>query len=281
MMNKVNQISMILPEFCSPFLLETGTEMALSTRLAYARELQSFFEFMIGNNPIFCELELQDIQLSHVEQITSQDISRYLTIYKDKGHKDRTVARKKAALSRFFSYLVDNRMIKYNPVAAAVRVKIHKSDEVVHIGFDEQNKLLDAVDSGGALDPNKQKYHDRYRSRDLALITLLLDTGIRVSELQGINISDIDFNQCGVMVLRKGGDKQTVYFSDEVKVLIMDYIEERKAKGTLLSDSEPLFTTSKGRRLSVRAIEVLVKKYTTAALPGKGSALSPDRKSVV
>ena len=274
---KLRNLSKLLPDDCQSFLLETGTEMAISTRLAYADELKWFFEYLIGYSPIFCDLELRDIETSHIKQITPQDVSRYLSLCKDKGNMERTVARKRASLSRFFTYLADNRIIDYNPVSAAVKVKVHKSDEVIHLDLNEQNILLSSVDDGSMLDAKKQKYHTRYRDRDLALITLLLDTGMRVSELRSININDIDFDKCSVLIVRKGGNKQTVFFSDEARMLIEQYISIRREYFPALPDTEPLFVTLKGKRLSVRAIEMLVKKYTTAAIPGKGKSLSPHK----
>lgn len=266
-----------LPECCASFLLETGTAMAQTTRLEYAKELTAFFSHLISYNPHFCELGMQDVKIDDVKMITSQDISRYLTLYKDNNHKERTTARKRASLSSFFSYLVANRQIDFNPVSAAVKVKVHQSDEVTHLDIKEQISLLDAVESGNYLDLNKQKYHDRYRLRDTALIMLLLDTGMRVSELRGIDIIDIDFDKCSAIVTRKGGNLQTIYFSDEVSGAIYEYVEERRLKYPDLGPNDPLFTTLKGERLSVRAIEKLVKKYALSALPGKGDKITPHK----
>ncbi len=265
-----------LPDICQSFLLETGTEMALSTRLAYARELKWFFEFLESYSPKFCDTRIIDVSVDQIRTITSQDISRYLTLYKDKGHGERTLARKRASLSRFFTYLSDNRIISFNPVAAAVKVKIHQSDEVIHLDFDEQNRLLDTVEDGQGLTKDQLKYHDRYRLRDTALITLLLDTGMRVSEVHGISLKDIDFDNRSVLITRKGGNLQTIYFADDVADLLQEYIAQRQSQQEL-SPNAPLFVTAREERLSIRAIQVLVKKYTSAAIPGKGVKLSPHK----
>ena len=106
---------------------------------------------------------------------------------------------------------------------------------------------------------------------------MLLDTGMRVSELNRINIEDVDFEDCSVVIVRKGGNIQTIYFSDETKGALNDYLEERTAKLHVLAKQDPLFTTLKNERLSIRAIENLVKKYTTSSLPGIGNKLSPHK----
>lgn len=263
-----------LPDCCDSFFFETANQMTITTKIAYARELSWFFDYLISYCPEFCDLEKKKITMDDIKKITSQDISRYLTIYLNKGEKERTVARKRAALSSFFTYLTHNQKIAFNPVLASTKIKIHTSDEVLHLNIDEQNVFLNAINNGTGLDNNKLKYHDKYRTRDLALTTLLLDTGMRVSELHGINIVDIDFDKCSVIVTRKGGNNQTLYFSDSTCELLKDYLEERKALCPTISIMDPFFVTLKGNRLSVRAIEVLVKKYSTAAIPGKGDKMS-------
>ncbi len=274
--NKILSFCKELPDCCQSFLLETGTETAKSTRLAYARELDYFFDYMIYSSPVFCDITKTDITREMVAKISSQDISRYLTYCKDQGMKERTVARKRAALSSFFAYLTANRIIEFNPVNAAVRVKIHQSDEVLHLDIEEQIVLLDAVSSGEMLSGRRQKYHERYKSRDYSLILLLLDTGMRVSELQGAGLGDLDIDKCLIMVTRKGGDRQTLYFSNETAEALSEYLCERNSKGPT-SVTDPLFTSLKGERLTIRAIENIVKKYSVTAIPGKGANLSPHK----
>lgn len=274
---KIIEMCDLLPEFCQSFLLETGTEMATTTRLAYSRELNWFFDFLIDNNRYFCDKNKRDLTVNDIKEITSQDISRYLTRFNDLGRKERTVARKRAALSRFFGYLTNNKLIQFNPVNAAVKVKIHQSDEVTYLNLNEQINFINSIESGKDLGENQQKFHDKYKLRDTALIILLLDTGMRVSELHGINNHDFDFNACSVIITRKGGNIQTIFFSDDTRDLLEEYLAYKKVKFPDMTDDAPFFVTLKGDRLSIRAIEVLVKKYAVAALPGKGNKISPHK----
>ncbi len=275
---KISRLCEDLPECSQSFLLETGTELANTTRLEYAKELGYFFDFLINYVPLFAEYERTDFKISDLAKVTSQDISRYLTLFKNQGKSERTIARKRASVSSFFSYLVANRMLAFNPVTAAVKVKIHESDEVLHLNIDEQISFLNAVDNGEGLTKRQSKLHSRYRLRDTALITLLLDTGIRVSELHGIDVSDLDLDSCSVVVTRKGGRIQTIYYSDESRDALIDYLTSRDIEhDKLLKNHSPLFTTNQGARLSVRAIEQLVKKYAESNIPGKGSKISPHK----
>lgn len=266
-----------LPDCCQSFLNNIIAKTAPTTRLAYARELSWFFDYLISYSPIFCDKNKKELTIADMKLIVPDDISRYLAIYINQQKAERTVARKRAALSSFFKYLTGNRYIDYNPVLAASSVKIHTSDDVIHIDIEDQLKLLKMTNSGDCLNEKQASYHERYKKRDYALLLLLLDTGIRVSELNQINISDLDYDKCSVLITRKGGNIQHVYFSDETRDAIYEYINERRIKEPNLSEFEPLFVTLKGDRLCVRAIENLVKKYTSSALPGIGVHLSPHK----
>ena len=267
-----------LPECCRDFLADNSTRLSNATRIAYAGELSRFFDYMISYTPYFCDKEKTEITVDDLKAITTRDINRFLSHCKDDLHdKQRTIARKRASASSFFSYLTDNRLIEYNPVKAAVKVKIDETDTVIHIDMHDQLKLLNMVDSGDSLTHKQKMYHDRYKLRDYAIILLLLDTGIRVSELRGINIADINFEETYVHIKRKGGKEQDIYFSDEVGDVLQEYIESRRVKDLTLSIMDPLFVSLKGERLTVRAIEKLVKKYTKSALPGIGPSLSPHK----
>lgn len=266
-----------LPDKAQSYLKTTGTQSSLSTRLAYAIELNDFFDWMIEMHPDFCELKKEDIDVSDLIKIKSEDISNYISYQSDRGLKERTVARKRAALSSFFTYLVNNRYIPFNPVAAAAKVKVQKSDEVIYMNMDEQNRFYNTVDYGVGLSDGAAKRHEKYRVRDKALIMLMLDTGMRVSEINSIDVNMIDMEECSVVVERKGHKLQKIYFSEEVRDLIEDYLNERNIRDNLLNTKEPLFITTSGDRLSIRAIQVLVKKYSASALPGKGQSISPHK----
>ena len=275
--DKINAICATLPDWATGFFWETGTQMAVSTRLAYAREISVFFDFLTTYKPDLVDVPKNEITLEQIAQVTSQDISRYITKYHEKGNKERALARKRATLSSFFRYLTVNRKIPFNPVEAATRVKIPTSDDVLHLDINEQLSLLDAVDTGDTLTKEQQKRHEIYRLRDIALITLLLDTGMRVSELHNIDIIDMDLEDCYVVVTRKGGNTQTIYFADSTRDAIEEYINERRKWDEQADGKYPLFTTTKGERLSIRAIQVLVKKYAESTLPGKGKKISPHK----
>ena len=130
-------------------------------------------------------------------------------------------------------------------------------------------QLLDAVESGEKLTATQRRYHKYTKSRDLAILTLLLGTGIRISECVGLNITDFDFNNNSFKVTRKGGDQEILYYGDEVKEAILNYLEERKEIKTLPGHEDALFLSMQRKRISHRALQNLVKKYAKIVSPLK------------
>lgn len=274
---KMFQLMDNLPECCASFLMETQTERSSNTRLAYARDLGYFFDYLISYHPYFAEMEKKNISIKDLNEVKTVDINRYISTY-SKNHSERTVARKKAAVSSFFSYLYNTlHAIQNNPVDGATRVKIHTKDFVVHLNVEEQNKLLNSVMYGTGLTPKQLSLHPKYQKRDLALIMLFLDTGMRISEAHGINLKDLDMDECSVIVERKGGNFEKVYFGDSTKECIEDYLSDRKAINYCSSAEDPLFITRAGNRLSVRQIEEIVPKYIAASMPEKMDRITPHR----
>ena len=105
------------------------------------------------------------------------------------------------------------------------------------------------------------KFNEKTRVRDLALVTLLLGTGIRVSECVGLDLSDIDFSNNGLRIHRKGGYETIIYFGEEVEKALKDYLELREEITPIEGHENALFLSLQNRRITVRAVENLVKKY--------------------
>ncbi len=273
--DKINKICSLLPSWASAFFYEIGTQRAVSTRLAYAREISIFFDYIRKTLPYLAKTPKSKITIEQIARITSQDITSYIDSYQKKGNQERALARKRAALSSFFRYLSTNGKILFNPVVDSVRVKIPES-EVFHLNLDEQHALLHAVETGEKLTLEQQKRHKLYRLRDLAIITLLLDTGMRVSEIHAMDIIDVDFEDCYVVVIRNAINVEKVQFSEATRDVLQDYLDERRKWDDQADGKFPLFTTTRGRRFAIRSIQDMVKKYAESAFPGKGQKISPN-----
>lgn len=272
------ELSSGLPEFCEGFLIRRSNERALNTRLGYARDLDLFFDWLIAYHPHFSVLNKREITTDDMKKVSTTDIDRFLDYYSE-SHAVTTVARMRAAISAIFKYLcIAVEKLEKNPVAGATKVKIASKDYVIYLTREEQEILLNCIMYGTGLSDGQLKRHSKLAKRDLAMIFLFLDTGLRVSELQGIDIGDVNINDCFVIVRRKGGKLSQVYFSDEEREYLNDYLEEKR---TLLpmycGKDDPLFTSTTGSRITVREIQKLVPKYVSAALPQKTDHISPHK----
>ena len=125
------------------------------------------------------------------------------------------------------------------------------------------------MEQGESLTDRQKAYHDRTKVRDLALLTLLLGTGIRVSECVGLDIHDVDFKNGGIHIHRKGGKEVTVYFGAEVEDALNDYLAERQQIDPEPGSENALFLSMQRKRMNVRSVENLVKKYAKIVTPLK------------
>ena len=266
-----------LPDFCRTFFRGIEPQTQSRTRLAYAYDLTVFFNFLINENPAYRSFSPSDFKLDVLDKLTSQDIEEYMEYLKyrpDAGtdneivNKEGGIKRKISSLKSFYNYFYSAGLIETNPAAKVRLPKIHEK-EIIRLEYDEVAKLLDEADSGDKLTKKQQDFHKKTRKRDLALLSLLLGTGMRISECVGIDINDIDLEETAVNIHRKGGKEETVYFSDEVARALKDYYEERRTIMAEAGSEEAFFLSLQNKRLSVRSAENLVKKYAQIAAPLK------------
>ena len=222
------------------------------------------------------ELDRKDITLSHLDQLTVTDLEEYMEYLKyrfneknqEVVNKERGIMRKISSLKSFYNYYYRREMIKNNPAALVSLPKLHEK-EIIRLEADEVVSLLDEVEKGESLTEKQKQYHKRTRVRDLALMTLLLGTGIRVSECVGLDLNDVDLKTGGIHIHRKGGKEVTVYFGMEVEYALSDYLEQRKEMIPVEGHENALFLSLQMKRMSVRSVENLVKKFARIAAPLK------------
>ncbi len=265
-----------LPPFCVEFFRGIEPQTSSRTRIAYAYDLHVFFDFLQKENPMMKKLEKRDLSLSHLDQVQVTDLEEYMEYLKyrfnDRNqevvNKERGIMRKISSLKSFYNYFYRREMIKNNPAALVKLPKLHEK-EIIRLDVDEVAMLLDEVENGGSLTEKQKTFHNKTKIRDLALLTLLLGTGIRVSECVGLDISDVDFRNGGIQIHRKGGKEVTVYFGVEVEDALKDYLEERTQMEPAEGHDNALFLSLQMKRMSVRSVENLVKKYAKIVTPLK------------
>ena len=131
------------------------------------------------------------------------------------------------------------------------------------------SELIDITENGDVLSKHAVGYHNKTKIRDTAIITLFLGTGIRISELVGLDNDSFDFDENSFIVTRKGGNKAILYFSDEVKYALQEYIVEKSNDAKIPKDEPAFFLSMQYRRINVRSVENLVKKYSKLVSPLK------------
>lgn len=264
---KLREVLSELPSFTLSFFRGIEPRTSSRTRLGYGYDLRIFFEFLQQYNPAIGKMELRDIPMDILDQIKALDIEEYLEylkLYEKDGktytNTERGIARKLASLKTFYNYYFKKELIVTNPAALVSAPKLHDKT-IIRLDIDEVARLLDNVESGEQLTGKQLAYHEKTKVRDLALLTLFLGTGIRVSECVGLNIDDIDLKNNGIKIVRKGGNEVIVYFGDEVLEALLPYLEERKQIEALPGHTNALFLSMQRKRMSVRSVENLVKKY--------------------
>lgn len=273
---KLREMMTTLPTFCTEFFRGIEPRTSTRTRIAYAYDLSVFFDFLKKENPVFSKMERMDLTLDYLDQISVTDLEEYMEYlkYRFNEHnqeiinKERGIMRKISSLKSFYNYFFRTEKLKTNPAALVQLPKLHEK-EIIRLDIDEVALLLDAVEQGDGLTDKQKAFHNRTKLRDLALLTLLLGTGIRVSECVGLDLNDIDFKNGGIHIHRKGGKEVTVYFGTEVETALQDYLDERNSIIPEEGSENALFLSLQKKRMNVRSVENLVKKYARIVTPLK------------
>lgn len=273
---KLQELLKELPKFCSDFFRYLDTRNTSSrTRLSYGYDIRIFFEFIQENNPVYKKMSMHDIPISVLDEMTPVDIEEYLSYLSYYEKKDgqavtngeKGKSRKLSAIRTMYNYYFKKEFIKTNAPSMIETPKKHK-ENIIRLDKDEVAELITTVQNGENLTARQLAAHQKTKYRDIAILTLLLGTGIRVSECVGLDVADVSFKNNCMRVVRKGGNESTIYFGDEVSDALLDYLElerEGLAQKALPEHENALFLSLKYSRLTTRAVEKLVKKYTGAA----------------
>ena len=266
---RLREVLSTLPPFCRDYFRAIDTTTTTKTRISYAYDIRIFFQFLLDENPAFKDYKMTDFTVDVLDQIKALDLEEYqeyLKVYqagdKTETNGERGLKRKISALRSFYAYYYRREMIETNPTVLIDVPKIHDKS-IIRLDTDEVALLLDYIEHcGDQLTGQKRVYYEKNKERDLAIVTLLLGTGIRVSECVGLDIEDVDFKNNGIKVTRKGGNEMVVYFGPEVEKALKRYLEVRENIIPLEGHEHALFYSAQRRRIGVQAIENLVKKYS-------------------
>lgn len=276
---RLREVLKTLPPFAKDYFRAIEPRSSARTRINYAYDIRIFFHFLMEVNPVYRSYTVEQFKVQDLERIEPVDIEEYMEYLKvytrtqDEElitNGERGLKRKMSALRSFYNYYFTRQAISKNPTLLVDMPKLHDK-AIIRLDADEVAMLLDFVESAGdKLTGQALTYYKKTKERDLAIMTLLLGTGIRVSECVGLDLNDVDFKNNGITVTRKGGNQMVVYFGDEVADALLDYIEgSRKAITPLSGHENALFLSTQRRRMGVQAVENMVKKYARQVTPNK------------
>ena len=307
---KIREILWELPPLAGDFLRSLETTAAPLTRLGYARDLRVFFRYLKAENRDFADLKPEEIDAEKIDKLSLRDLEMYQSWLKqyvinkrlrsESTKTDRSlvnnngenpqetvvstlvqnheagIARKLCALRAFFRYLYKRDLIRQN-TAEKLTVPRQKRRPAIYLQREEVQRLMDVVNDGEGMTQRQRTYQANHtRVRDWAILSLLLGTGIRASELVGMDLRDLNIRRREFVITRKGGNVVTLMFNEQVQDALWDYLDLRNQITPLPGHEDALFLSTQRRRLTVRALEYMVKKYAEVAAPLKRH-LSPHK----
>lgn len=272
-LDKIDEILEQLPPFCEDFFRGIETRTSTLTRLNYVYDLRIFFDFLTKKK--FRGKAMTELTLEELESVTDTDIEIFLSYLSNYSFGDkrlscdeRAKARKLSSVRSMYKYFFNKGLIETNQTSKVSTPKLHEK-EIIRLEGNEVSSLLDTAEYGDGLSPHASGYHEKTKIRDSAILTLFLGTGIRISELVGLNNESIDFSNNSFVVTRKGGNKAILYFSEEVGDALAAYLAQKENDPQIPPEEHALFLSLQYRRISVRAVENLVKKYAKIVSPLK------------
>ena len=250
------------PEYLNSFLDYSITILNKSPNSVkeYNYDLTNFLKFMIirfklTEKDFYDEIDITSFSEKDLKKITLDDIHAYVShLAIHNRSKATTRARKISTIRIFFKYLtIKANILEVNPAQNLETPKLEKRMPK-YLSFDDSKKLLDAADN----------QDNRNYKRDYAITTLFLNCGMRLSELIGININDIDFEECKMTVIGKGNKERTVYLNKSCMVAINDYLTSRPPQALIKRDSKnsdkALFLSEQKQRISKRTVQAIINK---------------------
>ncbi|NLV58107.1 MAG: tyrosine-type recombinase/integrase [Clostridiales bacterium] len=289
---KIRYLLRDFPPSCADFIRSITLTTSPLTRMAYTIDLGVFFNYLFKEVSIFASKTPAEISDEDLDKITTRHLHGYidyLTLYfKEESslgdfpdgqralrNRESGIMRKLSTLRSFFDFLYRAERISGNVATLVALPKLHEKP-ILYLNPEEVERLLMITQSGDDLSPTQKRYHKFTFSRDYAMLMLFLGTGMRVSECVGLNLEDLDFESLALMVTRKGGNQVVLYFPKEVGEALQAYLMHRMEIIPQTGHENALFLSMQNKRISQRAVQLMVKKYSSLAVPLK-KRMSPHK----
>lgn len=282
-----------LPSFMRSYFAYLRGNVLPMTRLSYLHEIKFFLNYLINETDLTKADDTCEIKAEEFNEITAADINLFIdycrryvvddgktvTMYEN-GNK--TLARKKSSISVLFKQLYRDGIIDKNITDAFDPIRVPKPGEreIKALQDDEVMIMLDAVTTGTGLTEHEKKYWEKTKLRDKAILTIFVTYGLRLSELQQLNVSSFNFSRGEFKIYRKRGKESTMPVNRSIEMVVKDYIKNERSHITPATegDEDALFLSMQGKRITERAIRELVKKYTSIAMgTSRSDGYSPHK----
>lgn len=263
LMNKFRELSKELPGFMDPYLKHLVLSSKPTTAVQYVRDLISFTRFLQSENPICEGLKTNEIPESVIQNLTYHDINEFETyLLSSSSHNNSKDSANRVinTLRSYFGYEVSHDNLTKDPTNGAEKLKSNKETDIRFLSLEEIQALFSSIDQLADDDSRAGAFCRNTRLRDTAIITLLLNTGIRISECVGLDLDHIDFEEQKIKIIRKGGKISDIYYNGDVAEALYDYINEERGKYAEEGETA-LFLSNRKKRMGVRSIQVMLKKY--------------------
>ncbi|MBQ7152361.1 MAG: tyrosine-type recombinase/integrase [Clostridia bacterium] len=270
-----------LPKWMRGFFSYLRGNVLPKSRLSYLRDIRFFCQYLITETGLTDADKISDIKVEDFKQIKAVDVNMFIdycrqyTVEKDDTvvvyeNGNKTLARKKSSLSVLFKQLYRQELLDKNITDGFDPIRVQKASEreIKALQDDEVMIMLDAVSTGSNLTPKERQYWEKTKKRDKAILILFLTYGLRLFELQQLNVSSFNFNRGEFKIYRKRAKEAIMPLNQSASEAVLDYIDgERPHEDKIVEGHEDaLFLSLQGRRLTERQIRDLVKKYSSIGL---------------
>lgn len=270
-MNLIDKYLEKFPKYVEQYIESIRFTTTAQTRLGYLYDYETFFEYVADAKQI-PRNEITPEVLDTLDKHFLDKYLGYLQKYEKNGKTYKNgipaIRRKLASLRNLFKYLYLDDKMKSCEITKVNTPKLRKKN-IVKLDDDEKDALFSEIESPTGISEHQRKCLQKQELRDYTLIYLLYSTGLRVSECAGLNLADVNLEKFTLKIIRKGNKEANIYLSDNAAEYLARYIEYRKPIMAVEGHEEALFLSSQRKRLTVRSIERIVKKYASSAVPQK------------
>ena len=266
-----------LPAFCNRFFLGVSETMQPLTRLNYAYDLGVFFDFLSQETDTFHGKKRSEYTIEDLDKVEVLHVELYVDWLSATNSKSGKM-RKLSCLRSFFAYYFKKGQISKNILPNIDLPKLQQKS-IVRLDKDEASRIIESAKFGSDLTEGQRRFHRRLGTRDTMILHLFLSTGMRVSELVGLNVEDVALKNSALRITRKGGNESILFMTPRLKRLVGEHLHNilysTSDKQYNIDLDKPLFTSLHGKRICVRSVQNLVKKYASTAAPLKN--ISPHK----